>query len=92
MSVRYEIKVPRQFDLNIHSTNGSIHAEECGGRLRFETTNGNIKAEEIRGLSRCRTTNGSVSMGFAEIFGNEEMTFSSKIPSYFNSLMKGISY
>jgi len=76
-SVRYEIKVPRKFDLNIHSTNGSISAEECSGRLRFETTNGNIKAEEIRGLSRCRTTNGSVSMNFAEIFGNEEMTFSS---------------
>jgi DUF4097 and DUF4098 domain-containing protein YvlB len=77
VSVRYEVKVPRQFDLNIHSTNGSIYADKCSGRMRLETTNGNIKASQIRGMTRCRTTNGSLKIEFDEVFGNDEMSFSS---------------
>lgn len=76
-SVSYEIRVPRQFDLNLESTNGRIEVLDCSGRMRLETTNGKIIADDVSGSARCNTTNGSISASFIKVLEQEEMSFSS---------------
>jgi len=74
-SVEYEIKVPKNTDLNIYTSNGEVRVEEISGRLRLESTNGKINARDISGLTRCKTTNGSIKVEFDEVGEGEEMTF-----------------
>ncbi len=74
-SVKYEIKVPQQSDLDIKTTNGKIIAENIDGRLRLHTTNGKIKADNIQGLVRSHTTNGSINVSIDKITTDEEMIF-----------------
>jgi DUF4097 and DUF4098 domain-containing protein YvlB len=74
-SVEYEIKVPENIDLNIHTTNGGVKIEKITGRLRLESTNGKIHAREINGLTRCKTTNGNIKVEFDDVSEGDEMTF-----------------
>ena len=74
-SVEYEIKVPRQIDLNLNTTNGNVRVEKISGKVRLESTNGKITAEEIRGIARCKTTNGSIRVELDEISNNDAMSF-----------------
>ena len=74
-SVEYKIKVPKNTDLNIYTSNGEVRVEEISGRLRLESTNGKIIARDISGLTRCKTTNGSIRVEFDEVREGEEMTF-----------------
>ena len=73
--MEYEIKVPRNIDLNLHTTNGNVRVEEVSGKIRLESTNGKIIAEEIKGLARCKTTNGSIRVEFDEISDDDKMSF-----------------
>jgi len=74
-SVSYILKVPQTMDLNLNSTNGDIHVENCKGRMRFKTTNGNIYSNDISGAVRCVSTNGSLKIYFKETDGDEDMSF-----------------
>ena len=74
-SVEYEIKVPEEIDLNIHTTNGGVRIEKIAGRLRLESTNGKINARNINGLTRCKTTNGDIKVEFDDVPEGDEMTF-----------------
>ena len=74
-SVQYELKVPRQIDMNLSTTNGNVEVEEISGRLRMESTNGQISGKDISGLTRCKTTNGSIDIKFREITGDDKMNF-----------------
>lgn len=74
-SVNYEISVPVESDLNLHTTNGRVSVEEVSGRIRMNSTNGKINARDVSGLLRCETTNGSVRAEINEITSDEEMTF-----------------
>jgi DUF4097 and DUF4098 domain-containing protein YvlB len=74
-SVEYEIKVPKNIDLNIYTSNGEVRVEEISGKLRLESTNGKINARDITGLTRCKTTNGSINIDFDEVSEGDEMTF-----------------
>jgi hypothetical protein len=76
-SVQYELKVPRQIDLNLETTNGDIDVAAIAGRIRLESTNGQIDGSDIQGVARCRTTNGSIKMEFSEISGEDKMSFKS---------------
>jgi len=74
-SVDYEISVPLESDLNLHTTNGRVSVEEVSGRIRMSSTNGKINARDVAGLIRCETTNGSVRAEINKITSDEEMTF-----------------
>jgi len=74
-SVEYEIKVPENIDLNIHTTNGGVKIDNITGRLRLESTNGKIDARDISGLTRCKTTNGNIKVEFDDVPEGDEMTF-----------------
>lgn len=75
ISVAYKVRVPKKFDLNIHSTNGKIQLAGGEGRFRLETTNGAIDGEDVAGVARCSTTNGSIRFSFDKVTDGEEMRF-----------------
>ncbi len=73
--VRYTIKVPKNIDLNLHSTNGNISVKKCNGKMRLETTNGNIYSDDISGAVRCSSINGSLKIYFKKTDRDEDMEF-----------------
>jgi hypothetical protein len=59
-SVSFELLVPRETDLSLETSNGSIAIAEVRGDLAFEATNGAINLDSVAGNVRGRTTNGGV--------------------------------
>ncbi len=74
-SVHYEIKVPEKMDLDLHSTNGNIEVNGCGGIIALRTTNGKISADDVAGALSCKSTNGSIKAYIKSVSDNEDMTF-----------------
>lgn len=64
-SVSYEIRVPRNTDLNITAHNGGISISDVNGTLSFETKNGGISLNGIGGNVKGKTTNGGVNVKLA---------------------------
>ena len=74
-SVDYEISVPLESDLNLHTTNGRISVEKVSGKIKMNSTNGKINARDISGLVQCKTTNCRIHAEINKITSDEEMTF-----------------
>ena len=72
-SVAFEIKVPLKFDLDIHSTNGSVTVNKCNGRIRLKTVNGKITAKDIAGTISAKSTNGKIKITMSRVNPNEDM-------------------
>lgn len=64
-SVSYEIRVPRNTNLNIKAHNGGISISEVNGTMTFETTNGGVSLSGLSGSVKGRTTNGGVNVKLA---------------------------
>jgi hypothetical protein len=59
-SVNFELVVPAQTALDLHSTNGGIGLTGLQGHVVFNTTNGGISLTDVNGDVRGSTTNGGV--------------------------------
>jgi hypothetical protein len=59
-SVSFELRVPRNSDLWIRSTNGGIDIAEVQGEMDLSTTNGGLSLSGLAGDIRAETTNGGV--------------------------------
>lgn len=59
-SVSYEIVVPRECSLDIHTTNGKIYIEKINGAVKARSTNGALNLVDINGDVTAKTTNGSI--------------------------------
>lgn len=64
-SVSYEIRVPRNTDLNITAHNGGVSISDVNGTLNFETKNGGVSLVGVGGDVRGKTTNGGVNVKLA---------------------------
>ena len=64
-SVSFEIRVPRNTNLNIKAHNGGISISEVNGTMTFETTNGGVSLSGLSGSVKGRTTNGGVNVKLA---------------------------
>ena len=64
-SVSYELRVPRNTDLNITAHNGGISISDVNGTMTFETTNGGVSLSGLAGSVKGRTTNGGVNVKLA---------------------------
>ena len=62
-NVDYTISVPVSFDLELHTTNGSVKAQGTKGEVEAWSTNGTIRITEVEGSVLGQTTNGSVKIG-----------------------------
>jgi len=59
-SVSYDIRVPRNTNVDLSAHNGGISINGVDGNLQFETTNGGVALSNIAGSVKGRTTNGGV--------------------------------
>ncbi len=73
-SVAFKIKVPRKFNVDVHSTNGSVSVTECNGRIQLKTINGKITADNVSGSVSAKSTNGKIKVNLRAIDSEEEMS------------------
>jgi DUF4097 and DUF4098 domain-containing protein YvlB len=48
-SVRVEVRVPRELDLDIHTGDGNVSADHVAGKIRIDTGDGNVNADALKG-------------------------------------------
>jgi hypothetical protein len=68
-SVNYVVRMPRQAQLTIKSTNGSIKIAGVAGRVSIATTNGEVRATGLAEATTVTATNGEISLDFARVGG-----------------------
>jgi hypothetical protein len=59
-SIRVEVRVPRESDLNIHTDDGNVRVENVTGNLQFETGDGDVRLREVEGSLHADTHDGNV--------------------------------
>jgi len=59
-SVRYELRVPRGAELELHTVNGNLTTEGAAGLQYLQSTNGRIQVDNAENGVEARTTNGSI--------------------------------
>ncbi|MGH9775052.1 MAG: DUF4097 family beta strand repeat-containing protein [Candidatus Acidiferrales bacterium] len=65
-SLRLELSVPRNLDLDIHTGDGNISSDSLAGRVQLDTGDGNINANNLAGDVRLHTGDGYIEgTGFA---------------------------
>ena len=60
LNVRFEILVPKEFDLDINTAGGSISVEDLIGKIDLHTSGGSISVGKIEGPIVARTSGGSI--------------------------------
>lgn len=63
MSVRVEVDVPREANLDLHSNDGHIRVDDVKGDLRLDTSDGHIEANRVDGKLHARTSDGHMTVG-----------------------------
>ena len=48
-SVRIEVRVPRDLDLDVHTGDGNVSAQAVAGRIRIDTGDGHVNASGLKG-------------------------------------------
>jgi len=59
-SLRVEVSVPRELDLDVHTSDGNVTAQGVSGRIQFDTGDGNVTASDIKGDIRIHTGDGHI--------------------------------
>lgn len=59
-SVRIDLTVPHESDLDIRTSDGNVSAEGVKGELRLSTSDGNIRATSLEGTLNASTSDGNV--------------------------------
>ncbi|MFZ3216868.1 MAG: DUF4097 family beta strand repeat-containing protein [Candidatus Acidiferrales bacterium] len=59
-SVRVELSVPRELDLDVRTSDGDVTAQGISGRIQFQTGDGDVTANNIRGNIRMHTGDGHI--------------------------------
>jgi Toastrack DUF4097 len=64
-SVSFDLMVPTEGSLDLHSVNGGISLADVRGRVDLSTTNGGISLKDVDGDVRGQTTNGGVKVALS---------------------------
>jgi hypothetical protein len=59
-SVKVEVRVPRESDIEVNTGDGSVSVQPVSGRVRIETGDGSISVEGLRGDVQLRTGDGGI--------------------------------
>ncbi len=59
-SIRVDLRVPRDLDLDVHTGDGDVNAQPVSGRLHFDTGDGNISANGLKGDIYMHTGDGHI--------------------------------
>ena len=63
LSVRFEISVPRSYNVDLGTRGGNISVEDLDGEVRTETAGGNISLDGSSGTAEVRTSGGNITIG-----------------------------
>jgi len=58
--VRIELTVPRNANLDLHSSDGHIRASGVSGNIRIESGDGHLEASDLKGTIRLHTSDGHI--------------------------------
>ena len=59
-SIRVEVHVPRESDLNIRTDDGNVRVDSVRGNLQFETGDGDVRLRDVEGSLHADTHDGNV--------------------------------
>jgi len=59
-SIRVEVTVPRESDLELHSGDGNLRVDDVRGNLQLETNDGDIRLRAVEGSLHANTHDGNV--------------------------------
>ena len=59
-SIRVEVRVPRESDLNIRTDDGNVRVDNVRGNLQFETGDGDVRVRDVEGSLHADTHDGNV--------------------------------
>jgi DUF4097 and DUF4098 domain-containing protein YvlB len=86
-SLRVNVRVPREVDLDVRTGDGNITASSVSGKLQFDSGDGNVSANDIRGDIRMHTGDGRIEgHGFDGSLDADTGDGSMKIEGRFDSL------
>jgi hypothetical protein len=60
-SVKVELRVPRELELDVETSDGDVVAQNVAGRVHFSTGDGNVTATAVHGDIRLHTGDGHIS-------------------------------
>ncbi|MFQ5663117.1 MAG: DUF4097 domain-containing protein [Terriglobia bacterium] len=63
LTIEFEIKVPRRFNLDLQTGGGDLIVERLEGELRAVTAGGDIRTGDVTGPVRAETAGGSIVLG-----------------------------
>jgi hypothetical protein len=72
-SVDFEVTVPSQANLDVHTGNGSLSATGISGQISLDSGNGSIAANNLSGPLTLRTGNGSITAAQANASGSSTL-------------------
>ncbi|MFZ5515361.1 MAG: DUF4097 family beta strand repeat-containing protein [Candidatus Zhuqueibacterota bacterium] len=64
--IRFDILVPREFDLDITTSGGSIEVADLTGAIDLNTSGGSIRIGDVKGPVKANTSGGSISVAGAD--------------------------
>jgi hypothetical protein len=64
--VEFSITVPREYNVDLHTSGGSILVEDLEGEILSKTSGGSLKFYDITGDIRARTSGGGIRIGDVE--------------------------
>ncbi|MCP5047783.1 MAG: DUF4097 family beta strand repeat protein [bacterium] len=62
LKVRYNITVPKRYNLQMHTKGGSISVSEIEGDVKAKTSGGSLTFDYVKGTVRGRTSGGSIKL------------------------------
>lgn len=62
LNVRYIITVPERYNLDLHTSGGSISVDDLEGQVIGKTSGGSLKIGHIKGMINGKTSGGSISV------------------------------
>jgi hypothetical protein len=60
LSIRVEIQVPRESDLELHTADGNLRIDDVRGNLQLETNDGDIHLHDVEGILHANTHDGNI--------------------------------
>lgn len=60
--VKWNIRVPKNYNLNVRTSGGSVELDDVGGAAEVHTSGGSIKTGRLGGVANLRTSGGSISI------------------------------
>lgn len=66
MDARYTIRVPKNFNADLHTSGGTISANGLNGEVKADTSGGKMKFGQLKGPLDARTSGGSIALDTCE--------------------------